>query len=394
MEENKNSNPNGSLLIEHLMRQYINGLDIKTICENFLNRINADTDPAHKKANEERKRVLNNCITLFDNPETQAQIEHIKQSEEFDDLFSLMKKIITEFHLEIFGANKRSIAEYILSKYINGDDMNALGSRILQQISEDSNPEHAEENKECEKILQNILKLLQDPGVKKDIENIRQSENITGNSSFIQRIKLEYFEQIFEKDKRTYDMSNKYIPMSVATRKEPYGKERKIMEFRHVINDPITFVEDDYGDNFTFEKVGRLAYQSQSSGKRFVDKYKIYKNMELLCEVFTRLNPSQLLSNEPYRRAVIRELLSARNIEASKLNSGYIGEIQPPEFSDEKAPIGKQIEIEELFSSLYKYGYSALYDFVFDYNIFSAVKDFQQEQQQSTGTTNKKNAGR
>lgn len=394
MDIKKNNDSNGRLFVELIMRQYINGTDIKTICEKFLRRIDADSNPEHKGANEERRKVLNNCIVLFDDPKTQEQIDHIKGTENFKDIFSLMKRILTEFHQEIFGVDKRIIAEYIIQKYLKGNDINKLSSRLLKQISEDSNPEHSEENEECKKIVQNCLTLLQDPKIIHEIEQIRESENLTDESSLIQRIKSEYFEKIFNKDKRTYDMSKKYNPKAVTTVTTPSGLTKKVMEFRYAINDSVTYVQDEQGDEFLFEKVGRLAYHSQLRGKKFIDKYRVYKNNEFLCEIFTRLIPSKLLSDIPYRRAVINELLSSRSLENAEANSGYVGEIEKPSFTDEKIPVGKQEEISELFCSLSKYGYSELYDFVFDYDTHSAVRDFQQEQQQSTGTANKKNTGR
>lgn len=275
------------------------------------------------------------------------------------------------------NSRRKIFAELVFRKYINGSNIETACERLLQQLNSDSNPEHEKSNSERKRILENCLTLFRNPETATEIEQIRKTENLENGPKLIKRVIAEFYEEIFDADKREYDMSTKYNPNVIPMAPDQSGVSRKLIEFRDLSDIPVTIVPDGHGNELTFDTVGRLAYQTRLAGKSFINKYSIYKNSEeLLCEVFARINLSMLSSDEAYRRAVIKELLSNKNLNHASTNSHYIGEIQPTS-PDEKVQIGEQAEFCESYQTLIKYGYSDLYDWVFDCNAFSAARDFE-----------------
>lgn len=378
METNKNQYFNGKLWVESVLRKYINGTDIKSACERLLQQNTNDS---------KIRNILNNCITLFGNPDVKEKIEEMKSSGTFPNTTSLMKHIIAEFYPEIFGPDPHNIAEYILRNYLSGTDIHSVCHRLSQLLNNDSNPEHSTSNEECKKILQNCLALIENPKIQSEIESIKKSESIESVSELAKRIETEYYEEIFEKDKRNYDMPSHYKSNLIASQTLPNGVQRDVIEYRDLIKYSSTDVPDLDGNMLKIVKIGRLAYKAHMHSADFVDKYQIYTaDGRFLCEIYTRLNLSELRSNEAYRRAVFKELLCKKNLQAC-LPSKYIGEIKANnKIFGENVQIGEQKDVFDGYANFSMFGYSKQYSFIFDYDSLAAVKLHIKEQNKPLGT--------
>ena len=185
----------------------------------------------------------------------------------------------------------------------------------------------------------------------------------------------ELYIQIYNRFKRTYDMSRLYIP----------GLTPIFKGCIPVYNGIENQFKGKDGSIITIKIIGRLKYgYSEANGKIIDDEYieqyeiKIKRPNEVEntppIEVFTEISTHRMTEDEEYRRCVLEELLSTNNIDSSySKECKYIGEISDAKNEANCPPVG-----EESFSnSRYIYRFSENYVLVYDAEHLNAVKHYE-----------------
>lgn len=137
MEHKKNSDCNRNVFAQMVLPAFICAYiwksDIRTVYSKFISKLNSDKNNDHRAQNDERRKILENCLTLFTDIKMKKQIEAErealkKQLNEFEHRgpdyerepshSELAKRIISAFPERLFGDNKR---KYDMShKYSSG----------------------------------------------------------------------------------------------------------------------------------------------------------------------------------------------------------------------------------------------------------------------------------
>lgn len=273
--------------------------------------------------------------------------------------------------------NKRDvILEFIFSKYITGADIESACQSLIQKT-------HSEERK---KVLQNCIDLFSDPYAQQKIEEIQKAEQPKNNSEFIQLLLATFAEDIFDYEKRQYDMSGNYKGNKIKTITQPNGVAHKDISFHNISKDTPPFIlhlEDN--DVIMFEHIGTLKLTPISSNiNKTVDQFRIKfmasNGNQQVYTVFTNIDFKKL-SNKSYLRAVLEELLSRKNIEQSNCN-GYIGELVSSNNFIDTLKIGEQSNYSEFYlGSGTRYKFSNNYELVYDFDTLEAVVDYTREQE-------------
>lgn len=180
--------------------------------------------------------------------------------------------------------------------------------------------------------------------------------------------------------KRKYDMSDKYLKGSVATKRGQYGAEKKDIEFSKIDGNVYEFNNGAEGV-INIQEIGQLVY-TNAFGVRDnrVKQYKITfygkDNRSKEYNVFSEIDLEKMEKDSEYREAVLGELLSRNNIELS--NSGsYIGSISNTNNDVNPLKIGEEREIGKYAD--YEYQISENYKIVYDSQDLSAVIDYKKE---------------
>ena len=251
-------------------------------------------------------------------------------------------------------------------------------------------------NPEKKQILENCKNLFESDSTQKDvdieIETIRTDINATKGrnptDSEIAKWLINCFsEEIFAVNKRTYDMSHLSAKGFLVPIKTSQGKTSKLVSYvsfekiqqekqkkdGNTIARPVRLFKDKQGNTILIEFMGYLVYGTPNYNDS-IGKYLITKNVngvEQKLEVFTSLNMHALGSDEAYRKVVIQELLSTKNIERSN-SDNYIGEILTESILKPRE--------EKLGDSIYTYQITSEHALVFDGEKLEAVRAYKQQE--------------
>ena len=91
MEKKSNSNRKlfAGLVLPTFVCAYTHNSSVTNVYEQFIERLNQDTDPDNRARNEERRKILENCRDLFKDIPTKKEIDREKWSNLIDkDLFN------------------------------------------------------------------------------------------------------------------------------------------------------------------------------------------------------------------------------------------------------------------------------------------------------------------
>lgn len=146
------------------------------------------------------------------------------------------------------------------------------------------------------------------------------------------KIAQDFGEEMLGIQKRKYDMSDKFIPGLITTKKLPDGRNFKLVKVEQLKaddKDGIPYVDDETG--FIIQQIGYLIY---NDGEEYIDDIKQYRvtipiglHKEIERIIFTKKIDYDLLGlDENYAEAIFTELLTPANIDKSNAG-GYIGEI-------------------------------------------------------------------
>lgn len=148
------------------------------------------------------------------------------------------------------------------------------------------------------------------------------------------KIAQDFGEEMLGIQKRKYDMSDKFIPGLITTKKLPDGRNIKLVKVEPLKaddKDGIPYVGEEMWSGFVIEQIGYLIYHD---GENFIDDIKQYRvtvptgyGTEIERTVFTKkIDYDLLCQDENYAEAIYTELLTPANIDKSN-SGGYIGEI-------------------------------------------------------------------
>lgn len=146
------------------------------------------------------------------------------------------------------------------------------------------------------------------------------------------KIAQDFGEEMLGILKRKYDMSDKFCPGLIGSRKLPNGINYKMVGVKPLEADDqagIPYIDEERG--FIIEQIGTLGY---SDGEQIIDNIKQYRvtvptgyGTEIERIVFTNKIDFDLLGeDENYAEAIYTELLRPNNIDKSNAG-GYIGEV-------------------------------------------------------------------
>ena len=178
-----------------------------------------------------------------------------------------------------------------------------------------------------------------------------------------------FLEDILKVPKRKYDMSHLYNSHLIATQKENSDLKKAKIFLRN--NVPEYVLADEDGKQIILTDIGTVAYEDWTGLQSDIPIYQMQKEQnngnfkqKVVC---TRIIMPELMDSE-YRKAIIKELFSDRNLEQSN-TSAYIGQILKQK-SEDKEDLPKT-ESQTTFK--YKYRVSDNYVLEYDATELSAV---------------------
>lgn len=316
------------------------------------------------------------------------------------------KELFTTFALQEFLINYRrskheafrKLEELEKLRKESKDNTKVSGSTQIK-IKVDDAYQHllsANTNPEKKQILENCKNLFESDSTQREvdieIETIRSDINTTKGrnptDSEIAKWLIHCFsEEIFAVNKRTFDMSHLPAKGFLAPIKTSQGKTSKVISYvsfeqiqqekqkkdGKVIERPARLFKDKHGNTILIEFMGYLAYGTPNYNSS-IGKYLITKTVngnEQKDEVFTNLDMHALSSDEAYRKAVVQELLSKKNLERSNADN-YIGEILTESILKPRE--------ERLGDSVYTYQITSEHALVFDGEKLEAVRAYKQQE--------------
>lgn len=193
--------------------------------------------------------------------------------------------------------------------------------------------------------------------------------------------------RILGADKRKYDMSNKYLKGSVASKKGQYGELKMDMDFDTTKRDDTPEKFNNGTKTIYIRQSGELSYTSGFMvEKNKVKQYKIIlqgNNTKEEYYVFSEgIDLEKMKIDSEYCSAVLDELLSENNIKLSE-SGHYIGSIC--DTKDDSKPLQVGDEREDGLYGDYEYQISENYKLVYDSQNLSAVMDYESERNRGEG---------
>ena len=242
-----------------------------------------------------------------------------------------------------------------------------LYKRILAQLEEQKSPYNQMDITEKIRIVKECYR---------SFKSDEFREGLEGKSP--KKIAQDFGEEMLGIPKRKYNMSDKFSPGLIGSKKLQDGTNKKMVGVKPLgVEDKngIPYIDEEKG--FTIEQIGKLIY---NDGIDIIDDIKQYRvtlpvgyRKSIERTVFTKKIDYDLLAmDENYAEAIFTELLTVNNIEQANAG-GYIGEIVP---SKDMAP-GEEKDDENGF---YTYQVSPTYAFSVDPIVVTATKILEERQ--------------
>ena len=339
------------VVLPSFVHAYMQGSDIKPVYERLLSEIPNDNN----SENVEKRKILENCLTLFKNTNCQEQISTLKQTltgtgrEISDNEFS--ENILLNFPEMILSTNKRDFSQIVLESfvdsYIQKSDLRALYDKLRARIPNDNTLQNTERRKVLENCLDffNNVKNRNILNQQINTNDLKQQSKEELAETLLQR----FSENILGDHKRKYDMSHKYCEDMLDLRTFDY-----IQSPVEYDGPPLKYDNSDI--EIKISRLGRLSYKTNTLADDSIDRYSILvleKNIPIQeYKVFSDINLEKLATDIHYRQAVLGELLSKNNIELSNTN-GFIGVIDEAD-TDYKPQLKIGEELDDGYST-YRY---------------------------------------
>ena len=265
-----------------------------------------------------------------------------KNREDINNLFNMMSNYY-------MGQFKRK-------EFYNNDSAKRIYELVIEHIKkQEKTSADYEKCQELREVADNFYNLIRNPKLREEV--IRKDMKI---SEFMEL----YREEVLGDDKRKYDMSDLFNETFIKSKNSVKGDNSRYLKYTPFHGETYEYT-DEKGNEYYIVEVGRLYMQQWNGLQNYIDKYSITRkeNEEQVTvdEIYSNISIRDM-DDEKYRNAVIRELLSRRNIDLSQ-TKGYVGEIVETPINLKKEKPGKEINVGNS-SYLYKINdkYSLLYD--------------------------------
>ena len=261
----------------------------------------------------------------------------------------------------------------IINQYMNKSDNDLL--KIYQQLASANIPDK-NENGELDFTKYEEKKMVIDKCYEIFRFNNRLRHLIREGKVNCNDVYVMFAEYVLGDNKRMYDMSELFDRSLI--KKSQKDSKQLLIKLMNGENSKQglghTYISDD-GKKISIKQVDALLYMNSNGTSKYLYKYLINKNEKTGPEeVYTIIDVLRMDTDDEYKRAVLSELLSDRNIQLANA-AGYIGIIKP-----EKGDKGAETHVNTL-SGLQAYNYQVSDNYMLEFNAedLSAVVLYENE---------------
>ena len=196
----------GKVIISAYLTAYLHDVDIKTLVhDRFKNKIMdkytiRDKDGNFKQLlpisaeNQERLKMLSNCLHYFTTPNNKDRLKSLKQYVTKNGMEQLYNELITEI----------VVLPEFAHAYVNGLDVNDVYRKFEKDILGNTNPRDIEKRQ----LLANCLNLFKNVQCRKEIDSLREQlyrdNPVTSDMQFAEAISTNFPEVIFGNNKTKF----------------------------------------------------------------------------------------------------------------------------------------------------------------------------------------------
>ena len=260
-------------------------------------------------------------------------------------------------------------------------------------------------------ILENCKKLFESDSTQKEVDleiatirtEITATKGREPSDSEIAKWLIKCFsEELFDTNKRTYDMSQVASKDMISTVKTPQGKVLKQVAYisfeeqqkrraksnpnaqpQKKVEPPKIVLKDRHKNPIHIEFMGCLAYKTFLS-QEYIYKFHITQTIDGVItehEVFSNMDIFEMKYDKELCNVIVSELLSKKNITLSNVD-GYIGEIHKQSSTSMK-PGNEKLER----GGMYTYQISPKYALIYNGERIEAIRAYNQQEAMKKSST-------